>query len=261
MTNVSAEISNIYDITIPKTIVLNGQEKAASYYIKVEGDIAGYQTLNVIPDDFFYLYSINKDDAITSIYQDKTSWTYDEFNILAEGTVLADFITAGTWKGTFNFNIFIDEERVAGNIILPDFLKDYKLVISKIEDLPGLYDIEGNLLVSYSALETDFGLNEEISNSTFSSIYPSSMSTSLGDIINENYPEGVFLSLPENVDTIKNNAFTNTKIKYVYLPESVQEIGDDVFPENTICINLPEKVKHIGRVIELPTTKVAGFYF
>ena len=246
--NVFAEISNIYNITIPKTIVLNGQEKKASYYVKVEGDIAGYQVLNVVPDDFFYLYSINKDGAITSIYQDKTSWTYDEFNVLAEGTVLADFITAGKWKGTFNFNIFIDEERVAGDIILPDSLKDYKLVISKIEDLPGLYDIEGNLLVKYSTLETDLGLNEEIPNSTFSNIYPSNLSTSLGDIINTDYPEGVFLSLPESVDTIENNAFTNTNIKYVYLPESVQEIGDDVFPEDTICVNLPRKVKHIGRV-------------
>ena len=246
--NVFAEISNIYNITIPKTIVLNGQEKKASYYVKVEGDIAGYQVLNVVPDDFFYLYSINKDGAITSVYQDKTSWTYDEFNVLAEGTVLADFITAGKWKGTFNFNIFIDEERVAGDIILPDSLKNYKLVISKIEDLPGLYDIDGNLLVKYSTLETDLGLNEEIPNSTFSNVYPSNLSTSLGDIINTDYPEGVFLSLPESVDTIENNAFSNTNIKYVYLPESVQEIGDDVFPEDTICVNLPKKVKHIGRV-------------
>ena len=46
VTNVFAEIGSEYKVTIPKTIVLSGVTKSADYYVKVEGDIAGYETVS-----------------------------------------------------------------------------------------------------------------------------------------------------------------------------------------------------------------------
>ena len=107
-TNVFAELSSEYKVTIPKTIVLSGTTKKADYYVKVDGDIAGYETVNVVPDSTVNLYTKNKDVQVGTITQDKTSWQFDNFDINANGTVEASSLTAGKWSGTFNFNIYMD---------------------------------------------------------------------------------------------------------------------------------------------------------
>ncbi len=125
-TSVLAEIGSEYSVTIPKVIVLSGVTKSANYYVKVEGDIAGLESVNVVPDDTGDLYSNNKSVQVGTITQDKTSWQYNNFDIDANGNVTADGITAGKWSGTFNFNINLasDEnttilEMVLGDLILP----------------------------------------------------------------------------------------------------------------------------------------------
>ncbi len=104
-TNIFAQLSSIYKVTIPKTIVLNGIEKKANYLVKAEGDIAGYETLSIVPDDNFELHSTNKNSVLSTINQDKTAWHFDDFNIDANGSINANDITAGKWTGAFNFNI------------------------------------------------------------------------------------------------------------------------------------------------------------
>ena len=104
-TNVFAELSSEYKVTIPKTIVLSGTTKSANYYVKVEGDIAGTETIIVEPDERFILHTPNKNNEEAAIIQDKVVWKYSDFNIDANGNISAPNITAGKWIGTFNFNI------------------------------------------------------------------------------------------------------------------------------------------------------------
>ena len=124
-TNVFAELGSEYKVTIPKTIILSGTTKKANYTVKVEGDIAGYETVNVEPDSSVELRTKNKDSQTGTITQDKTSWKFDNFDIDANGTVEASSLTAGKWSGTFNFNINLEDEqaivleRVLGDLILP----------------------------------------------------------------------------------------------------------------------------------------------
>ena len=103
--NVFALLASEYKITIPKVVVLSGASKAASYYVKVAGDIAGYEKITVTPDDNFKLYASGKDSQEATINQDKTIWTVHDFDTDANGQISADGITAGKWTGTFNFNI------------------------------------------------------------------------------------------------------------------------------------------------------------
>ena len=119
-TNVFAELGSEYKVTIPKTIVLSGVDKKANYYVKVEGDIAGYETVNVIPDETVSLYTKNKDVQTGTITQDKTAWKFDDFDVNANGQVTANNLTAGKWSGTFNFTINL--EKVAGDIDEPVIL-------------------------------------------------------------------------------------------------------------------------------------------
>ena len=108
-TNVYAEIGSEYKVTLPKTIVLSGIDKKASYYVKVEGDIAGDEIIKVIPDDSFYLYAKNKSKQLANVSQDMTIWHYTDFNTQATGQITAQTITAGKWLGTFNFNLNLEQ--------------------------------------------------------------------------------------------------------------------------------------------------------
>ena len=112
---VHAELASIYKVTIPKALVLSGVEKDADYFVKVEGDIEGYEAISAIPDENFILSSKNKNGEIAIINQDKTQWRYNDFAINANGNISAPDITAGKWQGTFNFYLSLD--KVLGDII------------------------------------------------------------------------------------------------------------------------------------------------
>ncbi len=117
-TSVFAQLGSEYKVTIPKVVVLSGASKAAKYIVKVDGDIAGYETVNVVPDNSFSLNAKNKDTQEALINQDKTSWTYSTLGSNAKGSITANGITAGSWQGKFNFNINLD--KTVGDAISPD---------------------------------------------------------------------------------------------------------------------------------------------
>ena len=133
-TSVYAQVGSEYKVTIPKVIVLSGVQKQASYYVKVEGDIAGTEKIHVIPEEVVYLNSKNKDTEVGIITQDRTSWSYTTLGKQANGKVVADGLTAGKWDGIFYFNI--EMEKLLGDIVIPED----KLVLDKSELLIGIGD-------------------------------------------------------------------------------------------------------------------------
>lgn len=108
-TSVYAELGSEFLVTIPKSITLSGLSKTGIYTVSVEGDIAGYEKINVIPDETFTLNSSGLAGITANINQDKTSWTYGEIltdsKIIGNGLIEASNLTAGKWNGAFNFNI------------------------------------------------------------------------------------------------------------------------------------------------------------
>lgn len=111
-TSVFAKLASEYKVTIPKIIILSGTDKKADYFVKIQGDIAGYEEIEVVPDDSFLLKTTGKADQTAIIDQDKTTWTVHNFDKNANGTVSAQDITAGKWQGTFNFNITFKENGI-----------------------------------------------------------------------------------------------------------------------------------------------------
>ena len=109
-TLVLARIDSNYNVTIPKVIVLSGAQKEANYFVKVDGDIAGYEKVNVTPEENVTLKSSNKSDQVATISQDKTTWKVLDFNTDANGLISAKDLTAGKWSGTFNFNISFEQD-------------------------------------------------------------------------------------------------------------------------------------------------------
>ena len=111
---VNADISGSFTITIPKKMILSGNDKKGSYEVTAKGDIAATEVINVVPEEKFVLSSTGKEDVETSVSQLKKAFSYSdvmktEDGILVgsttSGEVTSDNLTSGEWKGSFYFNI------------------------------------------------------------------------------------------------------------------------------------------------------------
>lgn len=109
-----------YSVVIPKTIVLDAVSKDSNYAVRVYGDISSDKKVTVAPQDALTdIEGINfhmkdqaaigtkKADVQADVTQDVVDWTSAEVtaDTSKDGNVAAPTITAGNWKGTFNFNI------------------------------------------------------------------------------------------------------------------------------------------------------------
>ena len=108
--------SSSFGVFIPKTIILDGKKNEnginkANYLIKVSENtnIAGTEKIQVVPDSEFKLTQLGKNDINAIVVQDKQEWLHNEIDILGNGEISSSGMTAGAWKGVFNFNIFLSE--------------------------------------------------------------------------------------------------------------------------------------------------------
>ena len=108
-----------YFVTIPKRITL-GSDKASQYSVKVEGDIPSDKEVYVSPIDSiaetdyfdFYMKDQSKNnpkaDVVAAVTQSKFYWNFQD---TADGytetnnQIIAENLTAGNWKGIFDFEI------------------------------------------------------------------------------------------------------------------------------------------------------------
>ena len=115
---VNVDVASSFTITIPKEIVLNGNDGSAAYKVKCEGDIAGDQVISVVPDNSFTLYEDGGKTTPVTVTQNDTDFTYVELNDAKEydGDLSAPKISAGNWSGSFYFNI---EFKASAGPVLP----------------------------------------------------------------------------------------------------------------------------------------------
>lgn len=126
-TDVLYSQSSTYSVIIPKLIVLDGQTKDSGYTVNVKGDISSDKQVSVAPQDSidsvdginFYMKDLatagkKKADVEANVTQEATVWSSAEVCVADTGTtkngnVAAPTITAGSWKGTFAFNIALQD--------------------------------------------------------------------------------------------------------------------------------------------------------
>lgn len=114
-------------VGVPTELIMNGTANNDGYYVaegsyKVKGNISGTTVINVEADDSFKMHSIGKDDINATVSQDYTKFVVSTssltgsdvnkhvtpaFNDDAVGkvTVKTNEATAGSWAGTFAFEI------------------------------------------------------------------------------------------------------------------------------------------------------------
>lgn len=119
-TEVLYDLGSTFSVVIPKRIVLDATSKDSDYAVRVYGDISSDKKVTVAPQDAltdidgvnFYMKDqaekgVKKADVQADVTQDVVDWTSAEVtaDTSKNGNVEAPTITAGSWKGTFNFNI------------------------------------------------------------------------------------------------------------------------------------------------------------
>ena len=112
------EQASTFSVTIPKTITLDGETKSSDYNINVKGDISSDKQVSVAPDTSFMMVDQSqatnkKADVEATVTQNETIWssievcTTDGTN--KNGSILAEDLSSGSWKGTFTFTIAMED--------------------------------------------------------------------------------------------------------------------------------------------------------
>ena len=114
--------ASTFSVKIPKVMILSGQTGKGEYVVSVNGNVSGLASVNVIPNDFAIMKDIaNVKTSFNAIVtQNKTLFNANEIingtttNGLVDGSAL---MTAGNWKGNFNFAIDFEDEKAKVNSI------------------------------------------------------------------------------------------------------------------------------------------------
>lgn len=126
-TEVEVSQSATFKVIIPKKITLDGrrgQPNDADYEVTVVADIPGEQVINVVPDSSFKMSTAGKVDITATVTQDVTEWSVAldgadklmaDAGVSKTGNVAVENLTAGSWKGQFDFNISITDSN--GDIV------------------------------------------------------------------------------------------------------------------------------------------------
>ena len=104
-----------FGVFIPKTIILDGKKNdeninKANYVVSLSAgtNFAGNELVKVIPDSEFTLSQLGKNDIQATVTQDKKEWLHNEIDTKGNGEVSAIGMSAGAWKGSFNFNVELE---------------------------------------------------------------------------------------------------------------------------------------------------------
>lgn len=220
-----------FTVTIPKLITLDST-KISNYTVTVTGDIASNEQVNVIPEKEFLmkdqaLTGTKKTDVTATVSQDKEGWKFNEFTTLGNGTVTAEGLTSGSWKGSFWFNISLDN------------LENEATTLEA-----GLYDADGVMLCTWE----ESGINLDAQHPC-PPPYSPYKEESPHYILNNVYPSATMVVLPNNLTELKNYAMSYCdNIVTIIIPESVQTIGTNAFEDCTslTSITIPNGVSVIN---------------
>lgn len=222
-----------FTVTIPKTVILDGETDSGNYAVKVEGNLSGTETVKVVPDESFTMSQEGKEDISATVEQDKTEWGYDEVETTATGTVQAIDATAGSWNGSFNFNI----SKVTASVEQEPEEHTHNFVNNICTECnaqeAGLYDADGVMLASWDEAGIDVEKDYNVFLDT-ADYYKTNIASGYY-VLTNTYPTARKVVLPENITKIGTNVFTNsTNVTSIEIPNNVTSVGRYAFDTDSL---------------------------
>ena len=100
-------------VSVPTTIIVSGTpttdgKYVGEYSVGVDGDMSGDKTVIIEPESTdVTIKQLGKNNKTATVTQNQTEFTSDDFanKKITNGKITAEGLTAGSWNGTFNFNI------------------------------------------------------------------------------------------------------------------------------------------------------------
>lgn len=217
-TTVYADIDTEYTVTLPKVAKLDKTTKDSDYTVKVQGDIAGTDSIIVEPETSFAMHTDGKDDVTATVSQTKTKFEASEIagdGATEAGKIVAPGLTAGSWNGSFNFNVQLQKAaglyKADGSIVNWQKLLDDGTI--KVQDGELTSGYIGSTNTSASALTGTLVIDNSV--------------TSLGENALANCENLTGIVIPDSVTTMKNNALMQTSITDLTIPASVTTLEDN----------------------------------
>lgn len=211
-TTVYADIDTEYTVTLPKVAKLDKATKDSDYTVKVQGDIAGTDSIIVEPETSFAMHTNGKDDITATVSQTKTKFEASEITgdgATEAGKIAAPGLTAGSWNGSFNFNVQLQKTaglyKTDGSIVTWQKLLDDGTL--KVQDGELTSGYTGSTNTSASALTGTLAIDDSV--------------TSLGENALANCENLTGIVIPDSVTTMKNGALMQTGITELTIPASV----------------------------------------
>ena len=204
---VNYEQASAFSVTIPKAIVLNSNKNAA-YNVKVKGDIAGNESVTVIPDATVTLNDANGKTPVTgTIDQVKTEFLCNEITAddgcSTDGKITAEDLTSGDWSGVFKFEIGTNSGLGDEISLTSNDLTTYNIDTVGDVVIPGFVTDDDNTRHAVA---------------------------SISDYAFRNCTEMTGVTIADSVTRVGTGAFANcSKLSSVTIPNSVKSIGNSVF--------------------------------
>ena len=187
-----------------------------------------------------------KADVAAIVTQNKDTWDFEDVaNGVEETTnkISATNLTAGNWKGTFNFNINLKGLEVYGEdvTLTKDNLATYGISTT------------GDVTIPSIVIDSDGTKHKVTKIGTNGKHNPSSIFSDINSITSLTIEEGIkeineiclksltSVSLPNNLETIGNYTFISSQLKNITLPDNIKTIGDSAFQNCNLISSITYK--------------------
>ena len=276
-TEVYATVLPSFMTRIPKVLVLSAAGEC-EFAVSVKGDISGAQTVLIKPEaEQFDMVEVDpltgnpigkKDNVPATIEVEDIDWTYaTDFKTVDAvtyvdhaGSILADGLTAGSWRGTFNFSISLDIKDATTNYTIEEIEADATLFMlgkTRPEYVVADFNDDFTEVVITKNGEDSDGIMQDFAaetspiysyNTTLESVEVKHGVTTIGNWVFNACFKITNVALPNTITSIGNYAFSScTKLPKIKIPYGVMTIGERAFSgcKSITQLTIPDSVTFI----------------
>ena len=248
-------------VGVPTTIIIDGKPNSEGYYAgeasgKVKGNISGSTVISVVPDSEVTLHSQGKNDVTAPIEQDYTQFVVEtseysgdkvnkfvtpSFNDKAvfDVSVKTKELSAGSWSGSFNYNISVVNTTVAA---LGNRVTSWNISATESDDVWMSYYQAGNRQLSAPTRGTTV---EKFEDGTVVISGTGNMEESVNkhffdlDVMNAKLTELIWENLNENL----------TDEEYTAITDEIDEGTDTWYFSSAYSLNYYDDFKNLSSTV------------